>query len=125
MHDVWIVRETIEGVLIRNHSILRRSRNEGQLRSEGVIDIFCRFSTGDLGLEGRSDLEVDKLLPVDCLEEWMVLDALDAVVAETLLGITIQKLGTDIEGVDESRTQTTTRTTNMSKRIFQQTCRRA
>lgn len=125
MHDVWIVRETIEGVLIRNHSILRRSRNEGQLRSEGVIDIFCRFSTGDLGLEGRSDLEVDELLPVDCLEEWMVLDALDAVVAETLLGITIQKLGTDIEGVDESRTQTTTRTTNMSKRIFQQTCRRA
>ena len=125
MHDVWIVRETIEGVLIRNHSILRRSRNEGQLRREGVIDIFCRFSTGDLGLEGRSDLEVDELLPVDCLEEWMVLDALDAVVAETLLGITIQKLGTDIEGVDESRTQTTTRTTNMSKRIFQQTCRRA
>lgn len=125
MHDVWIVRETIEGVLIRNHSILRRSRNEGQLRSEGVIDIFCRFSTGDLGLEGRSDLEVDELLPVDCLEEWMVLDALDAVVAETLLGITIQKLGTDIEGVDESRTQTTTRTTNMSKRIFQRTCRRA
>lgn len=125
MHDVWIVRETIEGVLIRNHSILRRSRNEGQLRSEGVIDIFCRFSTGDLGLEGRSDLEVDELLPVDCLEEWMVLDALDAVVAETLLGITIQKLGTDIEGVDESRTQTATRTTNMSKRIFQQTCRRA
>ena len=125
MHDVWIVRETIEGVLIRNHSILRRGRNEGQLRSEGVIDIFCRFSTGDLGLEGRSDLEVDELLPVDCLEEWMVLDALDAVVAETLLGITIQKLGTDIEGVDESRTQTTTRTTNMSKRIFQQTCRRA
>ena len=125
MHDVWIVRETIEGVLIRNHSILRRSRNEGQLRREGVIDIFCRFSTGDLGLEGRSDLEVDELLPVDCLEEWMVLDALDAVVAETLLGITIQKLGTDIEGVDESRTQTTTRTTNTSKRIFQQTCRRA
>ena len=125
MHDVWIVRETIEGILIRNHSILRRSRNKGQLRSEGVIDILCRFGTGDLGLEGRSDLEVDELLPVDCLKEWMVLDALDAVVAETLLGITIQKLGTDIEGVDESRTQTTTRTTNMSKRIFQQTCRRA
>lgn len=125
MHDVWIVRETIEGILIRNHSILRRSRNEGQLRSEGVIDILCRFGTGDLGLEGRSDLEVDELLPVDCLEEWMVLDALDAVVAETLLGITIQKLGTDIEGVDESRTQTATRTTNMSKRIFQRTCRQA